>query len=83
MSEDFFLIEVKIGTFTAVVPPFRSFSAEESNVVLDKFLLGDKQGAFEQAFSMFTDSLALEKLNDFYGLEDREMITLVADWIAT
>jgi hypothetical protein len=83
MSDDSFLIEVKIGTFTAIVPPFRSSPAEDSNVVLEKFLSGDKQGAFEQAFSMFTNSLAPEKLNDFYGLKDREMVILVADWIAT
>jgi uncharacterized membrane protein len=83
VTEDSFLIEVQIGTFTAIVPPFHMSSVEDSNIVLNKFLLGDKQGAFEQALSMFIDSLAPEKVNDFYSLKHREMIILIADWIST
>jgi hypothetical protein len=83
MAEDSFLIEVRAETFTAIVPPFHTSPVEESNVILSRFLSGDKQGAFEQALSMFIDSLAPEKVNEFYGLEDRQMILLVADWLST
>jgi hypothetical protein len=83
MTEDSFLIEVKTKTFTAIVPPFHTCSAEESNIILSRFLSGDKQGAFEQALAMFIDSLAPEKVNEFYGLKQKQMIALVADWLRT
>jgi uncharacterized membrane protein len=83
MSEDHSLIEVRAGKFVAIVPPFRSLPTEDTTVVLSKFLLGDKQGAFEEALALFIDSLAPEKVNDFYLLEDPKMVALVADWIAS
>jgi hypothetical protein len=83
MSEDYSLIEVRTGKFVAIVPPFKTLPTEDTTAVLSKFLLGDKQGAFEEAFSLFIDSLAPEKVKDFYLLEDSKMVALVADWIAT
>jgi hypothetical protein len=83
MAEDSLLVEVKAEAFTAIVPAFHTSPAEESNIILSRFLNGDKQGAFEQALSMFIDSLAPEKVNEFYKLEDRQMVLLVADWLAT
>ena len=83
MSEDPSLIEVRAGEFVAIVPSFRTLPTEDTTVVLSKFLLGDKQGAFEEALALFIDSLAPEKVNDFYLLEDSKMVALVADWIAS
>jgi hypothetical protein len=83
MAEDSLLVEVKAEAFTAIVPAFHTSSVEESNVILTKFLSGDKQGAFEQALSMFIDSLAPEKVDEFCSLEDRQMVLLVADWLST
>jgi hypothetical protein len=83
MADDSYLIEVKAKTFTAIVPAFHTCPAEESNIILSRFLEGDKQGAFEQAFAMFIDSLAPEKVDQFYRLKDREMITVVTDWLVT
>jgi hypothetical protein len=83
MSEDYSLIEVGTGKFVAIVPPFKTLPAEDTTIVLNMFLQGDKQGAFEYALSLFIDSLAPEKVNDFYLLEDSKMVGIVADWIAT
>jgi hypothetical protein len=83
MSEDYSLIEVRTEGFVAIVPPFKILPTEDTTAVLSKFLLGDKQGAFEEAFSLFIDSLAPEKVNDFYLLEDSKMIAIVVDWIAS
>jgi hypothetical protein len=83
MSDDYFLIEVRTGEFVAIVPSFRALPIEDTTIVLSKFLLGDKQGSFEEAFALFIDSLAPEKVNDFYLLEHSEMVALVADWISS
>lgn len=83
MTENSFLIEIKTDNFSAVVLPFHLCLTEDSGVILRKFFTGDKQGAFEQAFSMFIDCLAPEKVNEFYGLEDRQMVLVVADWLST
>lgn len=83
MAEDSFLIEIKTKTFNAIVPAFHTCSVEESSLILSKFLGGDKQGAFEQALSMFIDSLAPEKVNEFYALKHKQMIYIVTDWLTT
>jgi hypothetical protein len=83
MSDDYSLIEVRTGEFVAIVPSFRALPIEDTTIVLSKFLLGDKQGSFEEAFALFIDSLAPEKVNDFYLLEHSEMVALVADWISS
>lgn len=83
MSDDFSLVEMAIGTFSVIVPPFRLCSLEQSSIVLERFLYSDSQGAFDQALAMFIDAMAPDKVNDFYALENEQMVFIVAEWITT
>jgi hypothetical protein len=84
MNEDLQLVEVSYNEFSAILPSFQaSANFIDAILIIEKFTSDDKQGAFEQALHMFIEALPPDKVDEFIGLNDHEIMRLVANWICT
>ena len=81
MLDETQLVEVKTENFSAVVPSFGSQSLEDLFDVIGTYSSEDVQATFELCLAMFIDSLADDKLDDFYSIDDQEIVQLIAQWV--
>lgn len=82
MQEEMQLVEVSSPNFRAVLPTFQSQDSDKCMLVLQEFFEHkDHQAAFELVLDMFIESLADDKLDDFYSISDHEIIQLVTEWM--
>lgn len=81
MLDETLLVEVKTENFSAVVPSFGSQSLEDLFEVIGTYMSEDVQETFELCLAMFIDNLAPDKLDDFYSIDDQEIMLLIAQWI--
>jgi phosphoenolpyruvate carboxylase len=77
------LIDLQRGDFKVVMPSFRSVPLTESYAIIEKFFDGDSQGAFDTTFKLFMARMSPEKVEELYSLEQRQIMLIVTDWMAT
>lgn len=81
MQDETLLVEVKTENFSAVVLSFGSQPLEDLFDVIGTYTSEDVQETFELCLAMFIDNLAPDKLDDFYSMDEQEIIQLIAQWI--
>lgn len=77
------LVDLTSGEFKLAMPAFHTVPLSQSYAIIESFVGGDKQGAFDTAFRLFIDRVSPEKIEELYSLEEKEIVILVANWIGT